>query len=70
MRHLREICGVYVHGSQIQDCVHWWVLVLVMLGPGGGRCSAGRARSIFMAQGYKQMHWLLLDESLYIIVQL
>ena len=24
------------HGSQIQYCVHWWVLMLVMLDPGGG----------------------------------
>ena len=27
---------MHEHGSQIQDCVHWWVLVLVMLGPWGG----------------------------------
>ena len=24
------------HGSQIQYCVHWWVLMLIVLDPWGG----------------------------------
>jgi hypothetical protein len=27
------------HGSQVQYCVHWWVLMLVMLDPGGDSAS-------------------------------